>query len=81
MSLGLPGQWTHPKVKEAEIKTIKTALNMGIHPRAEINSIVEAQKYIELGVRDFNIGIDVVILYHWLKENGEALQKTLEKNL
>jgi len=81
MSIGMPGQWAHPKVKEAEIKTIKTALKMGIHPRAEIDNVEGAQKYIELGVRDFSIGTDVVILHQWIKKNGEALKKVLDKTL
>ena len=36
MSLGITGQWDHPKVKEAERFVIQTALKMGIAPRAEI---------------------------------------------
>jgi len=80
MSIGMPGQRAHPKVKEAEMKMIKTALKFDVHPRAEINSVKDAQKYIDLGVRDFNINTDIVILYQWLKENGEALQETLKKN-
>jgi len=79
MSIGLPGQGAHPKVKEAELKAIKTALEMGVAPRVEIESLDEAKKYIDLGVRDFNIGIDVVILYQWLKHNGEGLKKELSQ--
>ena len=56
---------------------IKTSLKYDKHPRAEIDSVESAQKYIDLGDRDFSIGTDVVILYTWLKANGEALQKTL----
>jgi len=81
MSIDMPGQRSHSKVKEAEMKMIKTALKFGVHPRAEINSVKEAQKYIDLGVRDFNINTDIVILYQWLKENGEALLEILKKNL
>lgn len=77
MSIGIPGQWTHPKVKKAEMKTIEMALDMGIHPRAEIGKVDEAQSYIDLGIRDFCIGNDIVILFKWLKENGVNLQKEL----
>src|SRR5580765_2414952 len=38
MSLGLTGQWDHPKVREAEKHVIETALKMGIAPRAEIST-------------------------------------------
>jgi 2-keto-3-deoxy-L-rhamnonate aldolase RhmA len=78
MSIGLWGQYRHPKVVEAEERMIKMALKHDIRPRAEINSVKEAQKYIELGVRDFSIGTDVVILYEWLKDNGENLRKVLK---
>jgi len=78
ISLGLPGEHNHPKVKEAELKTIKTALKMDVAPRAELTNPADAQKYIELGVRDFSLNTDVEILYNWWKEKGSELQKTLE---
>src|SRR5262249_52260783 len=37
MSIGLAGQWKHPRVVEAEKHVIETALKMGIAPRAEIS--------------------------------------------
>lgn len=80
LSIGLPGQFSHPKVKEAEVKTIKTALKMGIHPRVEINNLENIEKYIELGVCDFSLSTDMVILYQWLKKNGESLRKKLRQS-
>ncbi|MEM2341206.1 MAG: aldolase/citrate lyase family protein [Candidatus Bathyarchaeia archaeon] len=77
ISIGLPGEINHPKVREAEEKTIKTALKMGIAPRAEISSPEEAKRYIEMGVRNFNIGVDLRILFSWWKRNGEELRKLL----
>jgi len=79
VSVGLPGETQHPKVKEAELKTIKTALKMGVAPRAEIKSPEEAKRYIELGVRDFSIGTDVRVLYNWWKKNGSELKEILSK--
>lgn len=84
LSIGLTGEpgsaWSlaHPKVKEAELKTIKMALKMDKRVRAEINNPEEAQYYVNLGVRDFNIGTEVRILYDWWKEKGENLRKQLE---
>ena len=75
MSIGLAGQPLHPKVKEAERKTIETALKMQITPRAEIDTLEQAKYYIDLGVRHLCIGWDVVILREWWKKNGEALRK------
>jgi len=77
VSIGLPGETKHPKVQEAELKTIKTALKMGIHPRAEINDPKDAKRYVELGIRDFCIGTDIRIIYDWWKENGSEMKKIL----
>lgn len=77
LSIGLSGQFSHVKVKEAELKTIKTALKMGIHPRVEISNLENIEKYLDLGVRDFSLSTDMVILYQWLKEKGESLRRIL----
>jgi len=79
VSIGLPGETQHPKVKEAELKTIKTALKMGVAPRAEIKSPEEAKKYMDLGIRDFSIGTDLNVLYNWWKKNGGELKDLLSK--
>ena len=83
MSMGLWGQTNHLKIQEAEKKTIKLAMRYDKHPRAEIESIEgfekNLQKYIKMGVRDFCIGIDVVILFEWMKKYGELTRKALEK--
>lgn len=81
LSLGYPGQRNQPKVKEAELKTIKTALEKGIRPRVEIGSInykiEDLQKYIELGVQDFSLPSEGKIVYEWLKKHGENLRKLI----
>ncbi len=81
MSIGLPGQFAHPKVKEAELKTIKTALKVGARPRAEIGSIdnleENAQKYIDLGVRDFSLPPNASVQYQWFKKNSENVRRML----
>ena len=83
LSLGYPGERKHPKVKEAELKTIETAIKKNIRPRVEISSIKynmeELQKYVELGVKDFNLPSEGKIIYEWLKQHGEYLGKLLFK--
>ena len=84
LSVGLPGQFrSHPKVKEAELITIKTALKMGVRPRVELGSLLnkeDIQKYMDLGVRDFSLPMDVAIMFQWVKENGEQLRKMVFKD-
>jgi 2-keto-3-deoxy-L-rhamnonate aldolase RhmA len=77
MSLGLAGQFSHPRVREAEEYVIKNALAAGVHPRAEINHPDEAARYLELGVRHFCIGNDMQILYDWFRTQGGAMGQLL----
>jgi len=83
LSLGYPGKRNHPKVKEAELKTIETAIRKGIRPRVEIGSIdykiEDLQKYVELGVKDFSLPSDGNILFQWLKEHGKKLRKLVSE--
>ena len=77
MSIGLAGQFSHPKVKEAERFVIETALKKGIAPRAEIASPADAKKYLDMGVKHFCVGWDVSILFNWFKEVGQAMRGIL----
>jgi 2-keto-3-deoxy-L-rhamnonate aldolase RhmA len=73
MSIGIPGQFKHPKVKEAEKFVIETALSKGLHPRAEISHPDQAKEYLDMGVKHFCIGSDVTILFDWFKRNGKEM--------
>ncbi len=77
MGIGLAGQWNHPRVVEAERHVIRTALRMGVAPRAEISHPSEAKAYLDLGVRHFCMGWDVSVLFDWLKSEGRALRDLL----
>jgi 4-hydroxy-2-oxoheptanedioate aldolase len=79
MSIGHPGEYGHPKVKEAEQRVIETSLKMGIQPRAEIGSADQAKRYLDMGVRHFCVGTDVSILRAWFKTQGEAMREVLGK--
>jgi len=85
LSLGYPGQRNHPKVKEAELKTIKKAIEKGIRPRVEIGSIdykiEDLQKYIELGVKDFSLPSEGKIIYEWLMKNGKNIKNLMFSHL
>jgi 4-hydroxy-2-oxoheptanedioate aldolase len=77
MSIGLAGQWDHPKVQEAERHVIETALRKGIAPRAEIADPGQARRYLDMGVRHFCIGWDVAILSQWFETSGAAMRAIL----
>jgi len=61
-----------------EERVIKTALDSGVAPRAEIMSAADADKYIEWGVRHFNLGIDTRVLYNYLVTEGGRLRANLQ---
>ena len=80
MSIGIPGQWSHPKVKEAERYTIETALKMGIAPRVELGDFKDAKPYLKMGVKHFCIGWDVETLYRYCMEQGVVFRKFFKRN-
>jgi 2-keto-3-deoxy-L-rhamnonate aldolase RhmA len=77
MSIGLTGQFTHPRVREAERFVIETAQKMGIAPRAEISRPEDAKRYLDMGVKHFCIGTDVSILFQWFVQNGKEMRSLL----
>jgi 4-hydroxy-2-oxoheptanedioate aldolase len=74
MSIGVAGQWTHPRVREAERHLIESALKRGVHPRAEIQRPSQAQRYLDLGVKHFCVGTDMVTLWQYFRDTGTAMR-------
>ncbi len=77
MSVGVPGQRSHPAVREAEKHVIETALKLGKHPRAEIGDASQAERYLNMGVRDFCVGTDTSILHNWYRDQGAKMREVL----
>lgn len=79
MSLGLIGQFNHPRVREAEKYVIETSLKMGIAPRAEVSHPDECARYLDMGVKHFCIGTDVSILFNWFRDCGKSMNQLLNR--
>lgn len=77
MNVGLTGEIDHPRVREAEEHVIATAHRVGVAFRAEIDRLDQAQRYLELGVRHFAIGVDTVVLFDYWKRSGSAMLEAL----
>jgi 2-keto-3-deoxy-L-rhamnonate aldolase RhmA len=77
MSIGRPGGWYDPEVRDVERDVLARSLAAGIQPRAEITDPSEAQAYLDHGVQHFCIGTDVHILHAWLDERGGRLAEIL----
>lgn len=60
------------EAKEAEKHMIQVALANGVHPRCEIHTAEAAQYYIDLGVKHFCLGDQLVMqLNHWTTVGGQ----------
>jgi 2-keto-3-deoxy-L-rhamnonate aldolase RhmA len=67
------------RVRAAERKVIEAALKHGVRPRCELNDYKEAEYYIKLGVKDFNIGSELRIMTNFWLEQGKALRNAVSK--
>ncbi len=77
-SIGAPDAARSAEVKEVEGRVIKTCVEMGVPPRAEIGSPDEAAYYLDLGVRHFSLGTELFVIQQWMKTNGDQLRKKLQ---
>ena len=67
------------KVRAAERKCIEVALKHNVAPRAEVNTVDDLQYYLDLGVRHFNIGMQLRILSKFYNDQGEKALELLKK--
>jgi 2-dehydro-3-deoxyglucarate aldolase len=79
MSLGVPGQLSHPSVLEAQDKVLKATLSHGliagihlVHPDTAAN---ESKQTIAMGYRFIALGTDIL----FLGDSARALQKDARK--
>ena len=77
MSIGIPGQEDRQQVLDAEKYVIDTAHRLGIPARVELADATGAERYLELGVKHFCIGWDVLTLHLWLTEQGKRMRDLL----
>jgi 2-keto-3-deoxy-L-rhamnonate aldolase RhmA len=80
MSIGIPGQWNHPQVREAERFVIETALKMGVAPRVELGDLRYAGPYVRMGVKHFCVGWDIDIIHKYCKDQGAAFAQVFGKD-
>lgn len=75
MSLGWSRKGHEEDYRAAERKMIRVALDHGVQPRCEINAPEEAQYYIDLGVRHFSLGDEMMILLKYWQEQGARMKE------
>jgi len=79
VNIGKPGQMTSPEMQRKERDMIELALKKGVHPRVELDNFEKAQEFIDMGVRHFCIGWDLMTIYQWCQQHGEGMRKLLAK--
>jgi len=77
ISIGKLGQAQSPEIQKVQRDMIELALKKGVQPRVEIGSFEQAKEYIDMGVRHFCIGTDLVTIYQWCQQNGEGMRELL----
>ena len=68
------------EVRAVEKKVIEAAHKYHIRPRAELNTAEDARFYLDLGVKDFSLGLEMFILQDYWRKEGDALLDLLAKN-
>ena len=77
-SRGQPGLMGTPEIRPFEETVIRKSLEYGLRPRIEIGSVAQAQRYIDLGVKDSCIGWDRFILRAAFADLGGGLREALD---
>ena len=66
ISIGVPGQTTHPYVLDARRKVVETALRLNVAPMITCNTIEQVKECLKMGVRLLSLGGDArVLLQSW----------------
>lgn len=77
MSCGVNTRDDESRIRSEEKRMIAAALRHGVRPRCEINSVDEAKYYRDLGVRDFNLGLEILVMQAFWKKEGQILRDML----
>lgn len=77
LSVGRVGESKSREILDVERHVIERCHAIGVPVRAEVATPDQAERYRELGVKHFSLGIDITILYDWWAINGQRLRDTL----
>ena len=81
MSVGKAGMAWSDEMRAVERSVFETALSMGVPPRAEIGSVADVGRYLEMGAVHFSLGADTSILQAYWQNEGSALRSAVGQGL
>ena len=76
ISVGKAGKGGSDEIQATQRHVVERALAHGVHPRIELGSMEQAQKWWDLGVRHFCVGWDIGTVFRWCR-NEAGYAKTL----
>jgi 2-keto-3-deoxy-L-rhamnonate aldolase RhmA len=77
LSVGRIGESRSPEIAEIEQHVIARCQAASVPVRVEIATPDAAERYCELGVKHFSLGVDLAVLYDWWRSNGRRLRDIL----
>ena len=75
LSIGRVGESQGAEIVAVREHVIERCRAMGVAVRAEIATPDEAERYRELGVKHFSLGVEITVLYDWWSANGRRLRE------
>ena len=79
VSLGVPGEWRHPKLVEAIERTIAVCNDKGIFPAIQARSFDLADFWIDRGMRLIGCGNELAILWEAVSGLAEKMGRAAER--
>ena len=77
ISVGMVEEMRSEKILNVQKDMVKMALENDVTPRVEIGSFEQAKPWLDLGVRHFCVGWDIVTIGQWCRTQGEEMKKLL----
>ena len=77
VSVGKPEAARSEEILAVQKEMIERALEAGVHPRVEIASSEQARPFLDLGVRHFCIGWDLVTVATFCRKQSKAMKELL----
>ena len=78
ISVGMVEEMRSEKILNVQKEMVKMALANHVAPRVEIGGFEQAKPWLDLGVRHFCIGWDIVTIGQWCKAQDEGMRKLME---
>jgi 2-keto-3-deoxy-L-rhamnonate aldolase RhmA len=75
LSVGRVGESRGPEITAVHRDVIERCIAAGVAVRAEIATPDQAERYRELGVEHFALGVDISVLYDWWSVNGRRVRE------